>query len=125
MVKSIIYTAVAIALCLGVFIFAQIYVDGQFEEFGDALDVLYFKIEDESATREDAAAVRSMWSDKRDKLHIILPHNDISYIDYWISEACGLLYNGEYALALGKIEVLREIAKNLPKGYAPNLSNIF
>lgn len=125
MVKSIVYTVVAIALCLGLFLYSQYYVEKQFREFGEALDALYNKIEDETATREDGVAVRTMWNDKRDKLHILLPHNDISYIDYWLSEACGLLYNGEYALALGKIEVLQEIAKSLPKGYAPTVENIF
>ena len=125
MVKSIVYTVAALALCLGLFIFTQYYVEEQFEQFSEALEALYDKIEDGVATREDATAVRTMWNDKRDKLHILLPHNDVSYIDYWLSEACGLLYTGEYALALPKIEVLIEIAKNLPKGYAPSLENIF
>lgn len=125
MVKSIVYTAAAIALCIGLFLGTQWYVDKQFEEFSMALETLYGKIEDEVASREDGVAVRTMWNDKKDKLHILLPHNDISYIDYWLSEACGLLYNGEYELALGKIEVLREISKNLPKSYAPSIENIF
>ena len=125
MVKSIIYTAVALLLCLALFIGVEIYLNKQFDEFHGALDTLYKKVEDESANREDGYAIRSMWTDKKSKLHIFVPHNDISYIDYWLNEACGLIYNGEYDLALAKIEVLKEITKNLPGGYSLKFENIF
>ncbi|MCH5142950.1 MAG: DUF4363 family protein [Clostridiales bacterium] len=125
MVKAISYTLAAIVLCIGLFIFSEIYIKTQFNEFESALDTLYSKIEDRTATREDGTAVRTLWNDKKSKLQVLLPHNDISYVDYWISEACGLLYNGEYELALGKIEVLKEITKNLPDAYGIRLENIF
>lgn len=125
MVKAICYTIAAILICIGLFIFAEWYLNKQFDEFSTALDSLYTKIENETATREDGYAVKTLWSDKKSKLQVLVPHNDISYIDYWLSEACGLLYNGEYYLALGKIEVLREIAKNLPDSYSVRLENVF
>lgn len=124
MVKAIIYTVVAIALCIGFAIFTDWYLGKQFSEFEVALETLYDKIDDETATREDGYAVRALWEDKKQKLHIFVPHNDISYIDYWLNEACGLIYNGEYSLALGKIEVLREITKNLPDAYRLKFENI-
>jgi len=125
MVKAISYTIAAILLCVGLFVFAEWFMNKQFEEFSTALDSLYAKIEDETATREDGYAVKTLWADKKSKLQIVVPHNDISYIDYWLSEACGLLYNGHYDLALGKIEVLKEIAKTLPDAYRIKLENIF
>ena len=125
MVKSIIYTLTAFILCLALFIGVEIYLNRQFKEFHDALDTLYRKVENETANREDGYAVRELWSDKKSKLHIFIPHNDISYVDYWLSEACGLIYCKEYDLALGKIEVLQEITKNLPGGYTLKLENIF
>ena len=125
MVKSIIYTLVAIALCVSLFIGVDIYMNRQCEEFSSTLETLYSKTENKTANREDAYAVRTMWQEKKSKLHIFVPHNDISYVDYWLSEACGLIYTGEYDLALGKIEVLKEISKNMPKGYSVNLENIF
>lgn len=125
MVKSVVYTLVALAACITLFICVEIYLDRQFDEFQDALQTLYRKVEDETANREDGYAVKEMWTEKKSKLHVFLPHNDISYIDYWLNEACGLIYCGEYDLALGKIEVLREISKNLPDGYTLKLENIF
>ena len=125
MVKAIIYTLTAIALCVGLFIFTEWYVDRQFDEFSAAVEVLYDKVEKETANREDGFAVRTLWNDRKEKLQVFLPHNDISYIDYWLSEACGLIYNKEYSLALGKLEVLKEITENLPNSYTLRLENIF
>jgi hypothetical protein len=125
MIKSIAYTITAILLSIAFFIGVDIYLKTQFDDFYGALDVLYKKVEDETATREDGYAVRSMWADKKTKLHVFIPHNDISYVDYWLNEACALIYNGEYVFALGKIEVLKEIAKNLPAGYTVRFENIF
>ncbi|MCI9407528.1 MAG: DUF4363 family protein [Clostridia bacterium] len=125
MVKSVVYTLTAIALCLALFIGVHIYMGKQFSEFHDAVETLYKKVEDKTANREDGFAVRSMWTQKKSHLHIFVPHNDISYVDYWLSEACGLIYCGEFELALGKLEVLLEITKNLPGGYALKLENVF
>lgn len=125
MVKSIIYTIAAIALCVGIFIFGEWYLTKQFDEFSSALETLYEKVDNRTATPDDGFAVRAVWNDKKSKLHVIVPHNDISYIDYWLSECCGLLQNGEYELALGKVEVLKEIAKTLPDSYSVCFENIF
>lgn len=66
MVKSIAYTLTAIALCIGLFIFTELYLHNQFNEFHDALNALYTKIEDETATRSDALAVKAIWDDKKE-----------------------------------------------------------
>ena len=125
MVRSIIYTIVASLLCVGFFIWTDLYISNQFGQFHDALETLYTKVEDRTANREDAYAVKDMWADKKEKLHVFIPHNDISYIDYWLSEACSLIYKSEYDLALGKIEVLKEITENLPDAYVIKLENVF
>ncbi len=125
MVKAISYTLAAIVLCIGIFIFSGLYVSKQFGDFSKAVDGLYSKIEDGTANREDGYAVRSLWNDKKEKLHVFVPHNDISYVDYWLSEACGLLYNGNYELALAKLEVLKEITRTLPGAYDLHIANIF
>lgn len=124
MVKAICYTLIAILICVGMFIFSEWYVEKQFSEMSAALETLYDKIENETAVREDGYAVKELWAKKKRTLHILLPHNDISYIDYWLNEACGLIYVDDYDLALGKIEVLREITKNLPDSYSLKLENI-
>lgn len=124
MVKAISYTVAAILFCIGLFLFSEFYVTEQFDQFSQALDSLYTKVEDGSANREDGYAVRSLWNEKKSRLHLFVPHNDISYIDYWLSETCGFLYTGQYELALGNIEVLQEITRNLPGAYRLRMENI-
>ena len=53
-----------------------------------------------------------------------MPHNDISYIDYWLSEGVSLISTGNYEDALSKIDVLIHISKNLPDGYGFSLENV-
>jgi hypothetical protein len=124
MVKSIVYTISAIILSLAFFIFTDIYLKVQFDEFEGAVTTLYDKTENHTANEEDAKAVRSMWAEKKSKLHIFIPHNDISYVDYWLNEACSLIYLEEYDVALPKLEVVKEICKNLPEGYIIKLENV-
>lgn len=125
MVKSIIYTLSAIALCIGFFIWSHIYITNQFKDVHAALETLYDKTEEKTATREDAYAIKNLWDDTKRKLHVFIPHNDISYIDYWLNEACAFLYKEHYDLALGNVEVLLEITKSLPDSYSLNFENIF
>ena len=125
MVKSVIYTLVAIALCLALFLGTHFFLKGQFGEFNAALDELYKKTENHQVNREDGYAIKSMWKNKKSKLQVFVPHNDISYIDYWLNEACGLIYTQNYDLALGKIEVLKEITESLPSSYGISLENVF
>ena len=141
MVKSIIYTLSAVALCIVFFIFVEVHVKDEFTKFNGAVCTLYDKVENEEVNREDAYAPAILEKDgiraaiiavcenefgcAKETLHIFLPHNDISYIDYWLNEACSLIYTKNYDLALGKLEVLKEISLNLPHGYTLKLENIF
>lgn len=125
MVKSIIYTLTAIALCCVLFVFTELYLQRQFDDFYLAVDALYDKVETHTANREDAYAVREMWSDKKSRLHVFIPHNDISYVDYWLNEACGFIYTQDYDLALSNLEVLKQIALALPNSYSIKLENVF
>lgn len=125
MVKSIIYTVAAILLSAAFFIFTEMYVSQQFGYLYGAAEQLYKKIEEGDATENDAQAVRELWEDKKSKLHIFIPHNDISQIDYYLSEAAGHLRDGEDGLALAKLEVVKHLSRSLPSSYSVSLENVF
>ncbi len=125
MVKSIIYTLVAAALCLAFFLFSETYVNTQFEDFHRAVTALYDKVENESANDGDVKAVCCMWEEKKSRLHIFIPHNDISQIDYYLSEAGGFIREGRYEHALAKLEAVSHMAQSLPSSYSINLENVF
>ena len=125
MVKSAVLTLAAIVASIGFFIFIEWYLDKEFTEFYKAADILYEKTQNQTANREDANAVRMMWSDKRSKLHIFIPHNDISYIDYRLNEAASYIYTQDYHSALANMEIVRQLAKSVPGNYKLRLENIF
>ena len=125
MVRSIIYTLAAIALCAGFFIFTEVYVSRQFGYIHGAAEELYSKVEEGDATLSDVQAVGSLWEDKKSKLHIFIPHNDIAQIDYYLSEAGGHIRDGENGLALAKLEVVKHLTQSLPFSYSVRLENVF
>ena len=125
MVKSAVLTLAAIVASIGFFIFIEWHLDKEFTEFYQAAAILYEKTQNQTANREDANAVRMMWSDKRSKLHIFIPHNDISYIDYRLNEAASYIYTQDYHSALANMEIVRQLAKSVPGNYKLRLENIF
>ena len=88
------------------------------------MDTLYEKVEEENANSGDADAVRTMWSAKKSKLHMFIPHNDISYMDYRLNEAFSYIYTQDYPLALANLEIVKKMAENLPDNYRLKLENI-
>lgn len=117
-------TIAAIVLSAAVFVFTDIYLERELDRFGGAVESLYDKTEAGTANREDAYAVKALWKDKKSKLQIFVPHNDIAQIDYWLNEACSFIYTGDYALALANLEVVYEIVQNLPENYSLKAGNV-
>lgn len=125
MVKSICLTLAAIAACVAFFIFVDIYLGNEFDEFHGAVGTLYEKVEDGTANSGDADAVRAMWAGKKSKLQMFIPHNDIAYVDYRLNEAFSYIYTQDYPLALANLEIVKKMAENLPDNYRLKLENIF
>ncbi len=125
MVKSVVYTLTALALCLGLFIFTDWFLSKEFGEFYVACDSLYDKLEQDIATCQDATALKTMWESKKSKLHIFIPHNDVSTIEHTVNELCGLIASGQTTLAISKTEILKGAALALPAAYSLRLENIF
>ncbi len=125
MVKTILSILISLLLIAGVSVYETWYVEDTFSEFSEQIETLYEKTEAETAARADAEAVRISWNEKKKALHVWVPHNDISYIDYWLSEGLSLIETGQYGDALGKLEVLREICRNIPAAWAFSFENIF
>ena len=124
MVKTLLSIFISLALLVGAAIFETFYVGAQFDKFGDALETLEIKVRDESATRGDAEAVRELWEAEKKNLHSVIPHNDISYIDYWMGEAVSYIETKNFDDALSKIEVLITICEQIPQTYSVSLENI-
>lgn len=125
MVKTILSLLIAAGLLFAAAFGEYFFVNGQFNSFESALLTLNEKVRDESAGRGDAESVRSLWEEKKRKLHAVIPHNDISYIDYWLGEAVSFIESEDYVQALSKIEVLITLCEQIPQTYALTFENIF
>lgn len=124
MVRILTGIFVSLSLLLGISFYELGYMNRESVRFSEALTALYEKTEEKTATTQDAEAVKIMWNEKKKHFHVWVPHNDVSYVDYWLNEAIGYLHTEKYDEALSKITVLREICKNLPAAYSFSWENI-
>ena len=125
MVKSIICICVA-ALVLSLTTFTEWwFVNDNFNGFGEELTALSRKLEEETATEEDAKAVQSSWEHRKEQLHVWIPHNDVNRIDDYMAETVKLVAEKQYALATAKIGIMLHMTKCLPDTYRPHLENVF
>ena len=125
MVKTIWSVIITLGIIVGVSIFEIIYVQTSFKEFRAILCGLYEKAEASAATHEDGISIQKFWSNKKHTLHVWLPHTTLEPVDFHLSEALGYLYEGQYTDALPKIEVLIDMAENIPHVFTLTLGNIF
>ncbi len=125
MVKTLVTLLLSAALLAGGAAFEHFFVREKFVRMETALTALEGKVRAESAARGDAEAVRTLWEEEKRKLHAVIPHNDISYIDYWLGEAVSHVETQHYDLALAKLEVLRTICRQIPKTYGISFENVF
>ncbi|MBQ7236779.1 MAG: DUF4363 family protein [Clostridia bacterium] len=124
MVRSVIsMVCVAVIFIIGAIVETN-FVHKQFEEFHGVLEILYEKVDDETATQDDVYAVQKNWLDKKRYLHAFIPHNEIKEVDLWLSEAVTLVRDKEWNDAISKIEVLIELAEQIPKTFSVTWENV-
>ena len=124
MVKSLIsMLIVALLLTCGA-LYENSFVNKQFDEFNSVLQVLYEKVDNETATQDDVYAVQKNWIDKKKVLHVFIPHNDIKEFDLWLSESSTLVRDKKWEDAISKIEVLIELTEQIPRSFILALENI-
>ena len=124
MVRAVCLTLAAIAACIAFFLTVDLYLEEQFAQFGDAVETLCEKTENELANEGDADAVRMMWADKKRRLQAFIPHNDIAYVDYRLNEAFSYISTRNFPLALANLEIVKKMAGTMPDNYRLRLENI-
>ena len=124
MVKSIISMLVVIALLVIGAVYEAVFVTKRFDDFSNEIDVLYQKIDSESAVDEDCLAVQKSWIKRKKYLHVFIPHNEIKEIDLWLSESVVLVRDKQWTDALSKVEVLGELIEQIPKGFKLSIENV-
>ena len=125
MVKSIIsMTIVAIILTFGV-IYETSFIRGEFKELTIATNLLYDKIDEQSANENDVYALQQKWVRAKEKLHAFISHNEIKEFDLWIAETVKLVAAEKWEDALSKMEVIKELEEQVPKSFEFSFANVF
>lgn len=124
MVKSLISIAIAMLLLAGAVVFEWVYIENEFGDFQEELEMLYDKIDNETVSVEDAKIVQKSWERRKESLYALIPHSDISRIDDYISETVGLVNEKTYPLALANLEMVLHLTECLPATYRPTIENI-
>lgn len=124
MVKSIISMLVVLALLIVGAVGESIFISNRFDDFSNEIEVLYQKIDQETAVEEDCLSVQKSWIKRKKYLHVFIPHNEIKEIDLWLSESVVLVRDREWTDALSKIEVLGELIEQIPKSFKLSIENI-
>ena len=125
MVKSILSILLAGLLLLGAALFEGVYVKEQFGGFGKEVAALICKAEEGNAQNADAEAVYASWEERRDKLHIWIPHNDIMRIDDYLAESIRGFEEEDDTRALEMLEIVLRLTETLPSTYLVSLPNLF
>jgi hypothetical protein len=115
--------AVAVILFAGAILETR-FINKQFDDFHYVLEVLYEKVDNECATIDDVYAVQQNWLKKKKSLHVFIPHTEIKEVDLWLSESATLVRDKEWEDAISKIEVLKELAEQIPKTFSLKLENV-
>ncbi len=124
MVKSLSAILASLALLLGAALFEWFYVEDQFTSFHEEVETLALKTDSGTANAEDAKAVQSSWEQRKERLYVWIPHNDIARIDEYMAESVRLIGEKEYALAYARLEIVMHLAECLPGTYRPAPGNI-
>ena len=125
MIRSLLSILAVALLLAGAALFEWLYVGKAFEDFHAELTALYEKAEEGSANYEDARAVQNAWEARKQRLQIFLPHADVARADSPLAETVRLVAEGEYALALPRLEMLIHFSETFPHAYRPTIENIF
>ena len=115
----------ALAVIITGAIIERNFIIEQFNEFSTVVEELYEKTENELAVKDDAIAVQNNWFDKKKWLHNFIPHAEIKEMDLWIAESVNLIGEKKWEEALTKIEVMKALAKEIPKTFEIRIENVF
>ena len=125
MVKTAISAICALIIILSASIFEAKFIQKQFLEFHSVVEILYEKVDEKTAVEEDVYAVQKNWLRKKTYLHAFIPHNEIKEVDLWLSETVTLVRDEQWEDAISKLEVLKELAEQIPKTFALSFANVF
>ena len=125
MLKTIITIVISFALLIGGAIYEQTVVLRQFNELSTEVKRCIDLAEEGALTTDKVYAVQEDWEEKKKYLHAFLPHSEIKEIGLWLSEAISYTEYGNEEELVDKLQVLYDLAVQIPENFKIRLNNIF
>ena len=124
MVKTLVSIIISVGILILGGIAEQFYLEKTFDGLHDDFVMAYQKIENQTATPNDANAIKTVWLSKKKFLHYFISHNDIKEMDLWLAETVAYLKLGNLEEAISKMSVAISLCEQLPKNYLIRFENI-
>ena len=124
MVRSIISTLIAAALVVACGFVENHFLKETFNELNEVFNELSVKIDEKDCTEEDALSAQKIWLDKKEKLHVFIPHTEIKEVDLWVSECVNYVSQKDYKEAKAKTVVILELFEQIPKTFLIRTENL-
>ena len=125
MVRSLISVLCSLIILFGASAYENYYINKTFSTFTVYLKQTEKKLKKENETAEDTRALQTFWLEKKQKLHVFIPHNEIKEIDLWLAECVAFTEEKNFEEARTKITVLLELADQIPHTFLLRFENIF
>lgn len=124
MVKTLVTMFCVLIIIVAGALYEGDFVQRQFVEMQEVLTILGEKVEKETAVEDDVKAVQENWLEKKKYLHAFIPHNEIKEVDLWMSEIKKLVRDKKWEDVISKIDVLKDLCKQIPKVFLISPENI-
>ena len=124
MVKTLVTMLCVLVIIVAGALYEGDFVQRQFVEIQEVLTILGEKVEKETAVEDDVKAVQENWLEKKKYLHAFIPHNEIKEVDLWMSEIKKLVRDKKWEDVISKIDVLKDLCKQIPKVFLVSPENI-
>lgn len=125
MVKSLISVIVASAIIAVGATLENLSLKNSFSQITECVDVLTQKLREDTCTTDDILSLQTLWIEKKQGLHVYIPHAEIKELDLWISECVAYVRFNKRDEAIAKLEVVKELCEQIPKTFSVRIENLF
>lgn len=124
MVKSVISVIIATLLIACGAVYENYSLKKSFADMTTFIDELIFKIEEDDCTVDDVLSLQTLWINKKEKMHVYIPHAEIKELDLWIAECVSYVRFSKPDEAIAKLVVVKELCEQIPKTFSIRIENL-
>lgn len=122
--KTLLSLIIAFGILIGGFFYESYFVNKQFNEFSNSVTAMISKTDNLTITKLDATNLVEFWKEKKQRLHVFIPHNEIKEVELWLYEVITYAEEKNYEECKAKLVVVNNMLKSIPNIFMFKLENI-